>query len=358
MYRRLSEAAYLHWLFRQPADNTTQPYKFAYGRTALKYGLKCLGLDNAVGSAQFKILIPSFICEVVPQALEQLGIKPVFYEVTPNLTPVWSQVESLISNDVKGLMIVHYFGHAQDINFCEKFCKNHGILLIEDNAHGYGSKYNGQALGTFGDLGIVSVHKTYPLLNGAYLYLKNNFLNIPNLPLEPCNIFFKQFKKWVKQIVGFVPVLEKNIRKKYDYASQNEFREPMVPDYVMDSATHLFIQNQNLEFNSNIRRRIYYIWQKWAELQNLVSVWSNLAEEAVPMNYAAWVTSNEQRKKWFKWGYENGIDIHSWPTLPREVIQSNSNALKYWEKLICFPIHSGMNPEQLERKLNKLSFKE
>ena len=51
-------------------------------------------------------------------------------------------------------MMVHYFGQPQQIELFKSFCIDHNLFLIEDNAHGFGGKYNGKDLGTFGDIGI------------------------------------------------------------------------------------------------------------------------------------------------------------------------------------------------------------
>ena len=44
----------------------------------------------------------------------------------------------MIDSNIKAIMMVHYFGQPQDIKKFQTLCNKHKILLIEDNAHGFG----------------------------------------------------------------------------------------------------------------------------------------------------------------------------------------------------------------------------
>ena len=59
----------------------------------------------------------------------------------------------MIDVDDVAILMVHYFGRPQNIEKFTYFCQHHSILLLEDNAHGYGGKYKNNYLGTFGDIG-------------------------------------------------------------------------------------------------------------------------------------------------------------------------------------------------------------
>ena len=48
------------------------------------------------------------------------------------------------------------------------------MILIEDNAHGFGGVVDGKKLGTFGDIGFNSLRKTLNLLSGGQLIIKNS----------------------------------------------------------------------------------------------------------------------------------------------------------------------------------------
>ena len=48
--------------------------------------------------------------------------------------------------------------------------------------------------------------------------------------------------------------------------------------------------------------------------------------------------NHSESLKWFKWGWDNDLNIFSWPTLPQEILIKNNNELSIWKKLICFEL--------------------
>ena len=123
---------------RRLAPNDKPPYKFAYARTALKYGLKAIGLKSGDG-----LLVPDLICDSAIEPLDELGIQPKYYPISPTLVPDWRQLEKLLTKSTKALLVVHYFGQPQPIRESQEFCREHSLMLVEDNAHGFGAKVNG-----------------------------------------------------------------------------------------------------------------------------------------------------------------------------------------------------------------------
>ena len=64
------------------------------------------------------------------------------------------------------------------MNFLKKLCKERNLLLIEDAAQALGSEYQGQSLGSFGDLSTLSFHETKSVISGeggALLINNENF---------------------------------------------------------------------------------------------------------------------------------------------------------------------------------------
>ena len=121
-------------------------------------------------------MLPDYICDVVIHPLDQLGIKYKYYPINDDLTPKWDELGNRVDETTKALLMVHYFGQPQDIEKFQNFCKEHNLMLIEDNAHGHGGKYNDHLLGTFGDIGISSPRKILNMYSGGCLWLKDNKL--------------------------------------------------------------------------------------------------------------------------------------------------------------------------------------
>ena len=67
-----------------------------------------------------------------------------------------SEVERLIDDSVGAVMVIHFYGLACDIKRIATVCKGRRVPLIEDAAQAFGVIVDGQAVGTFGQIGILS----------------------------------------------------------------------------------------------------------------------------------------------------------------------------------------------------------
>jgi hypothetical protein len=139
---------------------------FSLGRHALAAGLRALG----VGAGQ-SILLPEYICRDLLAAVHAVGALPVFYPVALNLCPATPQENWPAASAV---LAVDYFGFPQPLECFHAYCARTGAVLIEDNAHGFLSRdETGVLLGFRGDLGVLSLRKTFMLPNGAALLVPN-----------------------------------------------------------------------------------------------------------------------------------------------------------------------------------------
>ena len=103
-----------------------------------------------------------------------------------------------------------------------------------------------------------------------------------------------------------------------------------------------------------IRQDIYHVWQEWSAALGLKPVFQTLNKEAVPMIFATYASSPQICELWFQWGFKHGFDIHSWPTLPKELVLQDGDPMQYWKTMLCFPIHQRMLPHVLKLKLQSL----
>jgi perosamine synthetase len=340
-------------------NSSTSPYKFAYARTALKHGLSALGFKS--GDC---LLVPELICDSAIEPLRDIGITLRYYPVTEKLEPDWSAIDRSFIDTTKGFLIINYFGQPQDIPACIEFCHNNKMLLIEDNAHGYGGTYNRQLLGTFGDIGITSLRKSLPVPYGAFLYFaQEDGHKLSDLIIDKCPSI--SLKRRLKYSISQIPVVN-NAAKLWDaaklhrsqmsdpppYGKHDAFRDDCIRvDYGMDKHSYNIVIGQNLDQIRKIRQDIYRIWQNWAKSERLTAVFDNLACGAAPLVFPAYADSISSSLKWFEAGHRTGIDIHSWPTLPWSVINKNSSAVRIWERLVCFPIHQEMDTKLLKQRL-------
>jgi len=108
-----------------------------------------------------EVIVPSFTFVSTVNAFVLHGATPVFCDVRPDtLNLDETKLEALITDKTKAIVPVHYAGVACEMDTIMKIANQHGIAVVEDNAHALFAKYKGQYLGTFGKLATQSFHET------------------------------------------------------------------------------------------------------------------------------------------------------------------------------------------------------
>ena len=94
------------------------------------------------------------------------GATPVFVEPDEYFNIDASKIEEKITDKTKAVLVVHLYGQASNMEPVVNLCKKYNLKLVEDCAQAHGAKFNGQQIGTFGDIGCFSF---YPSKNlGAF----------------------------------------------------------------------------------------------------------------------------------------------------------------------------------------------
>jgi CDP-6-deoxy-D-xylo-4-hexulose-3-dehydrase len=97
----------------------------------------------------------------------QYGAVPVFVDVhlpTYNIDP--AKIEAAISAKTKAIMLAHTLGNPYDLAIVSALAKKYNLWLIEDCCDALGSTYNGQLVGTFGDIGTLSFYPAHHITMG------------------------------------------------------------------------------------------------------------------------------------------------------------------------------------------------
>ena len=90
-----------------------------------------------------------------------MGATPVFVDVDPATYLIdLDQIEAAITPATKALMPVHLFGRPVDMTRLMAIATSHGLKVVEDCAQATGARWNGQAVGSFGDAGCFSFFPT------------------------------------------------------------------------------------------------------------------------------------------------------------------------------------------------------
>jgi len=97
----------------------------------------------------------------------QNGLVPVFVDCemgTYNLDT--SQLDRALSDRTRAIFVAHMLGNPADMATLMAFAEEHGLWVIEDTCEALGSTYQGQMLGTFGDLSTFSFYPSHHMTTG------------------------------------------------------------------------------------------------------------------------------------------------------------------------------------------------
>lgn len=308
-------------------------------RTALKIAIQ--QLDLAKGE---RILLPEFICDVLLHPIAQTNLIPVYYPVGADLSPDWKTLESIVTvSKCRALVMVHYFGQPQNIERFQHFCSRHKLLLIEDNAHGYGGQIAGKALGSFGDLGIGSPRKILGTPSGGVLTGANelSFELVRKLRAFPAYLPTQMLRMLVHSCRPAWRFLKSLSDRAKDWSDPRLYREAVRPDFGIDRFSHRRILSADWSTIAKKRRSNWAAWSSFAQKKGLRPVFREAHPDSCPWALPVCAKDLWERNAWLAWGSENRIPLFSWPVLPDDVILLNGNALALWKTLLCFPLDLG-----------------
>lgn len=129
-----------------------------------------------------EVICQSMTFSASANPIAYLGATPVFVdseEETWNMSPEFLEEaikdRILKGNKPKAVILVHLYGMPAKVDEIVEICHKYQIPLIEDAAEALGSTYKGRALGTFGELSILSFNgnKIITTSGGGALVSKN-----------------------------------------------------------------------------------------------------------------------------------------------------------------------------------------
>ncbi len=109
----------------------------------------------------------------------QYGAIPVFLDVTiPYYEIDIRHLEKALSPKTKAVVIAHTMGNVFNLDVITAFCEKHDLWLMEDCCDALGATYNGQHVGTFGDIATLSFYPAHHITmgEGGAVYTSNSKL--------------------------------------------------------------------------------------------------------------------------------------------------------------------------------------
>lgn len=119
----------------------------------------------------------------------QFGAVPVFVDVDAHTHNIdVDLIEAAITPKTKAIMLAHSLGNPFNLDAVTAICKKHKLWLVEDCCDALGATYNGQKVGTFGDIGTLSFYPAHHITMGEGGAV---FTNDPELKL-----IAESFRDW------------------------------------------------------------------------------------------------------------------------------------------------------------------
>jgi dTDP-4-amino-4,6-dideoxygalactose transaminase len=105
-----------------------------------------------------EVIVPALTFVADANVVRLVGARPVLADCVSMTN--WNMSADTIAQKItprtKAVIVVHYAGFPCEMGPIVKLCRERGIKLIEDVAHGPGISIDGQMCGTFGDVGCYS----------------------------------------------------------------------------------------------------------------------------------------------------------------------------------------------------------
>lgn len=95
------------------------------------------------------------------------NLVPVFLDVDiPTYNMKVDALEEALSPRTRVIMLAHTLGNPFDLGAIMAFAKKHDLFVVEDTCDALGATYDGQKVGTFGDLGTLSFYPAHHITMG------------------------------------------------------------------------------------------------------------------------------------------------------------------------------------------------
>lgn len=121
---------------------------------ALEIAIRALGLTG-------EVIVPSFTFVATAHALQWQEVTPVFCDIDPRMHTIdAAQVEKMITPRTTGIIGVHTWGRACDIDALEAIARRRSLQLLFDAAHAFACTHKGKPIGGFGRCEVFSFHAT------------------------------------------------------------------------------------------------------------------------------------------------------------------------------------------------------
>lgn len=147
------------------------------GTTAIEMGLRALGV-----CAGDEVIVPPYSFIATASAVIAVGAIPVFADIEPRTLCIDpDDVRKRITSRTRAIIPVHVGGRFADLAAVRAIADAHGLKILEDAAHCWGSLEDGKGPGTIGDCATFSFQESKNITAGEGGILLTNNAEIAEL---------------------------------------------------------------------------------------------------------------------------------------------------------------------------------
>jgi hypothetical protein len=333
---------------------------FTRGRYALTEAYRLAGVGP-----NGTLLAPAYHCRTMLDPAIRLEADIVLYQLKADLSPDLDALTALLATcqkPIKALLLTHYFGFAQTLKPVADFCKQHGIVLVEDCSHALFIKSDmtgtshSNGMGQTGHFCVASPYKFFPSEDGGMLW--------SNSAAVPCfsRLSSQPWKQELKAIVHAMqharaPVLSNNKSQSIDpehmdYSCGRDVLEHTsgISPYYQPEQEHLksfafsrwVMRHTNIDRLAKLRRQNYITWTAAvANLPHCSALFPKLPHDSVPYMFPLYIDHPETDFFTLK---QLGIPIWRWDDM---AVSDCAVASNYRLHLLHLPCHQELSETQM-----------
>lgn len=217
------------------------------GTSALFLALRALGIKK-----KHRVIIPTYICSAVLNAVYMLGAEPILADVNEDDFNISiDSVKKLLSSQVKAIVVPHIYGVPADI---DRF-KELGIPIVEDCAQAIGARYKSRRVGMLGDIAIFSFYATKLMTtgHGGMVYSRNKKLIENILDYREFDCRKRYYPRFNFKMTDFQAALGISQLKKLNYFIKR--RKAIAKRYIKAVQAKKYLKLQNVSAG---KEPVYY----------------------------------------------------------------------------------------------------
>jgi dTDP-4-amino-4,6-dideoxygalactose transaminase len=206
------------------------------------------------GNSEDEFIVPSYTFSSTANAFVSRGMTPVFCEIDEKTLNIdVKKIEALITNKTKAIVPIHYAGIPSEMDEINKIASKYKLVVIEDAAQAFNSKYKNKYAGSIGDLSTFSFHssKSYSCGEGGALNINN--------PV------FKERSEFLWEKGTDRSLVTKGLKNKYSWV---DYGSSFLPSDLL--ASILLAQFDNINSLQSKRKKLFNSYdEKFRQLEGL-----------------------------------------------------------------------------------------